>query len=323
MSSTQSPPLWLITGATGFVGRELLRQIAQQQCPVETKLLLSKDSSAQSRKNHLCGDLRDPDSLSAVCKNVTTVIHLAGIAHVGAAASKQARAVNLEGALALLHAAISAGVRRFVYLSTVLAAEPASTRTAYGEDKAAVERALLAAAKAKQIEVVILRATNIYGPEMRGNLAALIRLTHAKLLPRLPRLDSYVSLVGVSDVAGALIAAASEQRAPRDSGGVLVTLTDGQRYSMNALQDSVYAALGRHPSHLRMPAVILFTAAATAEILGKLGLYRGGIGLHTARNLTRDAVFDNAEAQQRLSWQPSTTFYTELPALIEAVVKKR
>jgi len=272
---------------------------------------------------------------------IDTVIHLAGVAHVGQA--QQARAVNLDATLELLNAAISAGVRRFVYLSSTLAAaaeQGSGDITHYGRDKLAVEQALLAAASESKIEVVILRSVNIYGVGMRGNIAAMIRLMRAGRLPRLPVLNTKISLVSVIDVATALVTAASADLDcdpnPESSGSatsntaantkpkqqgkpaVRVTLTDGVDYSLNAIQDAIYATIERHPSRLRLPGVLLFSAASAAELLSYLGLSRSGISRRTYRQLTRDNLFDNTEARRALGFVPTTTFFETLPSIAAA-----
>ena len=274
---------------------------------------------------------------------IDTVIHLAGVAHVGQAQAQQARAVNLDATLELLNAAISASVRRFVYLSSTLAAaaeQGSGDITHYGRDKLAVEQALLTAAAEGKIEVVILRSVNIYGAGMRGNIAAMIRLMRAGRLPRLPLLNNKISLVSVTDVATALVTAASADLDcdpnPESSGSatsntaantkpkqqgkaaVRVTLTDGVDYSLNAIQDAIYATIERHPSRLRLPGVLLFAAASAAELLGYLGLSRSGISRRTYRQLTRDNLFDNTEARRALGFVPTTTFFETLPSIAAA-----
>jgi nucleoside-diphosphate-sugar epimerase len=278
---------------------------------------------------------------------IDTVIHLAGVAHVGQAQAQQARAVNLDATLELLNAAISAGVRRFVYLSSTLAAaaeQGSGDITHYGRDKLAVEQALLTAAAEGKIEVVILRSVNIYGAGMRGNIAAMIRLMRAGRLPRLPLLNNKISLVSVTDVATALVTAASADLDcdpnPESSGSatsntaantkpkqqgkpaVRVTLTDGVDYSLNAIQDAIYATIERHPSSLRLPGVLLFAAASAAELLSYLGLSRSGISRRTYRQLTRDNLFDNTEARRALGFVPTTTFFEALPSIAAASREK-
>lgn len=310
---------WLITGSSGFVGRALLTRLATfNQRPPLLRLLERRPTEPPTVFQSCAGDLGDLQSLRRACEGIDTVIHLAGIAHVGSAASAEARAINLDGSLSLLRMAIDAGVRRFVFLSSTLSSDQSIQ---YGRDKHAVEEALLAAAAAGSIEVVILRAVNIYGVGMRGNIAAMIRLISSGVLPRLPKLTNRLSLVGVDDVVSALLLAATLD-SPADPSvlmaklAIRVTLTDGCTYEINAIEKSIYDAVERSPSHWRLPVVLLFVASAMAELLEKLRIFRSGIGLRTYRNLTRDNLFDNHSAKAELGFEPSTTFFAQVDKLV-------
>jgi len=310
---------WLITGSSGFVGRALLTRLATfNQRPPLLRLLERRPTEPPTVFQSCAGDLGDPQSLRRACEGIDTVIHLAGIAHVGSAASAEARAINLDGSLSLLRMAIDAGVKRFVFLSSTLSSDQSIQ---YGRDKHAVEEALLAAAAAGSIEVVILRAVNIYGVGMRGNIAAMIRLISSGVLPRLPKLTNRLSLVGVDDVVSALLLAATLD-SPADPSvlmaklAIRVTLTDGCTYEINAIEKSIYDAVERSPSHWRLPVVLLFVASAMAELLEKLRIFRSGIGLRTYRNLTRDNLFDNHSAKAELGFEPSTTFFAQIDKLV-------
>ena len=310
---------WLITGSSGFVGRALLARLATfNQRPPLLRLLERRPTEPPAVFQSCAGDLGDPQSLRRACEGIDTVIHLAGIAHVGSAASAEARAINLDGSLSLLRMAIDAGVKRFVFLSSTLSSDQSIQ---YGRDKHAVEEALLAAAAAGSIEVVILRAVNIYGVGMRGNIAAMIRLISSGVLPRLPKLTNRLSLVGVDDVVSALLLAATLD-SPSDPSvlmaklAIRVTLTDGCTYEINAIEKSIYDAVERSPSHWRLPVVLLFAASAMVELLEKLRIFRSGIGLRTYRNLTRDNLFDNQSATAELGFEPSTTFFAQIDTLV-------
>ena len=340
---------WLITGGSGFVGRALIERAAKaesaasaasaarderaatcNQRPPLLRLLERRPTEPSPLFESCAGDLSDPHSLRRACEGIDTVIHLAGIAHVGSAASAEARAINLDGSLSLLRMAIDAGVKRFVFLSSTLSLDQSIQ---YGRDKHAVEEALLNAAAAGSIEVVILRAVNIYGVGMRGNIAAMIRLISSGVLPPLPKLTNRLSLVGVDDVVSALLLAATleplvpplDPNSPADPSdpsvlmaklAIRVTLTDGCAYEINAIEKSIYDAVERSQSHWRLPAVVLFAASAMAELLEKLRIFRSGIGLRTYRNLTRDNVFDNHAAKAELGFEPSTTFFAQIDTLV-------
>ena len=345
---------WLVTGSTGFVGQALRRRLnalgaIEPAGAAETHSAIEVPQSNEAIKVLYAKRDQATSCLSAVAikakksEPIDIVIHLAGIAHVGRARAQQARAVNLDATLELLNAAINAGVRRFVYLSSTLAAaaeQGSGDVTQYGRDKLAVEQALLAAAAEGKIEVVILRSVNIYGAGMRGNIAAMISLMQTGRLPRLPLLGTKLSLVGVTDVAAALVAAALQDLDREidsnpnrsvavdlaansglkqvNSAAVRVTLTDGVEYSLNAIQDAIYAAIGRHPSRLRLPSVLLYAGSLAIELLGYLELNRSGISRRTYRQLTCDNLFDNTEAKNFLGLEPTTTFFEALPSIVEA-----
>ncbi len=115
---------WLITGGSGFVGKALLARLAASEPrPATLRVLVRQPSDAPACFESSVGDLRDPHSLARACEGIDTVIHLAGIAHVGSAASAEAHAINHDGSLALLRAAIDAGARRFVFNASKNAAD--------------------------------------------------------------------------------------------------------------------------------------------------------------------------------------------------------
>src|SRR5690606_21508026 len=99
---------------------------------------------------------------------VDVVIHLAGIAHVGASEA-DLRAVNLTATLNLARAARLAGAHRFIFISSSKARYP--SHSAYGRLKMEAEAQLLAMHHPASFAVICLRPSLVYGPGMRGNLS--------------------------------------------------------------------------------------------------------------------------------------------------------
>jgi dihydroflavonol-4-reductase len=119
----------LVTGATGYLGVELVRALRAQDRQVRA---LARSDAGAARLDGLGaevvrGDVTVPDSLPPVFAGVTRVFHLAGVVAHRAREDARLRAVNVEGTRNALAACRSAGVERVVFVSSVAAVGPAAT----------------------------------------------------------------------------------------------------------------------------------------------------------------------------------------------------
>lgn len=309
----------MVTGATGFVGQALCRRLIKENW--ELRLLLRSSAKiaclpAELRANSILGNMLDSDSLEEACAGIDTILHLAAVAHVGDISEQLSEDNNLVGTENLLQAALNQQVSRIVFLSSSLAqAAELSTGdvTAYGRGKLAAEVVLTKAGDRKQIEVVILRPVNVYGVGMKGNIAGMISMIKSGSLPRLPALLSRISLLGVEDLAEALVLAAKSPEAA----GKIYTLTDGQVYSISEIEIAIYEVLGKPLPNWRTPAMLLYMASAVAGLLSKLGLRDSSISTRTYRNLKSDNVFENDKICRELGFKPQEDLFTALPIIVE------
>lgn len=314
----------MITGATGFVGNALCRALVGENSQVRVLLRnpeLSVNIVEELRAQVVMGDLDNPQSLIEACADIDVVFHLAGMAHVSVESEQQSYAINVVGTKNLLSAVLEQKVGRIVYLSSSLAhaAEIGSGDvTEYGRQKLAAEKLIEEAAARNKLEAVILRAVNVYGVGMKGNIAGMINLIRKGYLPPLPALSSRISLLGVEDLAAALLLAARRSEAA----GKTYTVTDGQTYPIAAIEEAIYRCLNKALPRWRTPAVILYAASAIAGFLSKLGGKEGSISTRTYRNLTTDNLFENASICAELGFVPSSSFYQALPAIVEHQVAK-
>jgi nucleoside-diphosphate-sugar epimerase len=174
----------LVTGATGFVGRAVVAAFAQHDTvraavrrPPQPPL-----PGGVEVVQHL--DLTQTPDWTAALDGVEQVIHLAGIAHIGGGVSPELYdRINHLATAELAAAAARAGVRHFVYVSSIRAQtgpaadhalterDPATPTDAYGRSKLAAETAVRAAG----VPFTILRPVLIYGPGMKGNFALVLR----------------------------------------------------------------------------------------------------------------------------------------------------
>jgi len=315
----------LVTGADGFIGTALCQQLAaagynlvrltrsRRQAP-KTELA-DADSFALGSRD-FSGDIRDGELLDRAMQGVNVVFHLAGLAHVDSPDPALLHAVNVEGSVAVATAAVRAGVGTLIFFSSSLAEAAERGRpdaTAYGRAKYLAEQHLREIAGPADLRLIILRPVAVYGPGMKGNLAALIRLIRRRRLPPLPRLATRYSLVGLDDLCRAALLAAQSGAITSDT----FTVTDGEQYSLNAIEAAIYQALGRNPPRWHSPRAVFYLAALGAGLLNRLAGRRSSLGLRTYRGLISDSVFSNREICEQLGFTPRQTFYTALPSLID------
>lgn len=294
----------LVTGSSGFIGRRLVAKLQAQ----------GHDVRALDRSRH---DLTRPESLAGLCDGVNVIYHLAAYAHINQADLTVLRDVNIGGTRHLVRAAINAGVPRMVYLSSILAdPDVDQPRTAYGNSKLQAEELLQQAHNAGELDGVILRPVNVYGPAMKGNLMTLMRLIQRGVMPPLPRFRAILSLVGVDDLCDAIIKAgaiAPSREIP------ILEITDGQSYAIKDLEIAIRKALGKPVPRWATPAALFYLAALGAEVSSKWLRLRNGPGLRSYRALSQGQRADYSKAHQHLGYNPRSTFYRELPGIVASM----
>ncbi|MHA1152657.1 MAG: NAD-dependent epimerase/dehydratase family protein, partial [Alphaproteobacteria bacterium] len=238
---------------------------------------------------------------------VDAVAHLAARVHVTRETAKDSiaafRRTNVEGTLRLAEAAALAGVRRFVFLSSVKAlgdaspngplteASAAKPQDPYGVSKWETEVGLARLAKEKGLEIVILRLPLVYGPGVKGNFRALIRLVDWGLPLPLGSVANRRSLLYLGNLVDAIDRCLSHPAAA----GRSYLLRDGEDLSTAELVRRLAAALGRRTALFPVPARLL-----------KLGA--GCIGrAAVARRLLGSLTVDDGPIRRELEWNPPFT----------------
>jgi nucleoside-diphosphate-sugar epimerase len=164
-----------VTGASGFVGSRLLRALAQAGAP-DVRLLLRNPGSVAGLPESwrvVPGPLAEPEAWSDALRGVESVIHLAAV--TGKAPRRLQHQISVEGTRLLVRAAERAGVRRFLYVSTIAVSYAKRPHYHYAEAKAAAE----AVVAGSSLDWLIVRPTMVLGSGS-PNLASLERLA---LLP--------------------------------------------------------------------------------------------------------------------------------------------
>ena len=316
----------LITGASGFIGRHTQAYLLDMGFTV--RVLLRSENTLRT-ENHprlqkYYGNIRDIESLEVACEGVDCIVHLAGIAHVNCD-EDYAHKINVGGTKLLLDAAIARNVEKFVLVSSSLAVEAMGdpdASTAYGATKLMAEKLIMDEHVKGNIVGVVLRPANVYGVGMRGNIALLIRLITKGLIPGLPALENRFSMVGVNDLSRAISHSIKSERA----NGRTYLVTDGQQYSISAVERETYKVMGKKMSGLKLPRMLLYVMFLVVDLLGRvLRVFKfnlpalGNLNLRTYKRLVSDNLFNSNEICDELSFKPESTFYSELPRIIKKI----
>ncbi len=295
-----------VTGAAGFVGRALLQAAAT--AGHETVALTRRAGPVAGAAHTVTiTGLDDADALRRALDGCDAVVHLAARVHVmrreGAEGAARFAAVNVEGTRAVRDAALAAGVRRLVHLSTAKVhgegggapyrdADPLRPQGAYAGTKADAER-LLGATDPARLGWTILRPPLVYGPGVGGNFRRLLQL--AALGARLPLplggLDNRRSLVAVDNLADAILVALTHPAAV----GRAFVVGDAESPSTSELLGRLGAALGRPVRLWPLPRGLL-RAAFTA-------VGRGG----EAARLLESFEVDASGIRAALEWRAPLT----------------
>jgi UDP-glucose 4-epimerase len=208
------------------------------------------------------GDLARPQNMAAALAGVGAVIHSAGIAHaMSGVPEDDYRVLNTEATLRLARAAQRAGVKRFIFLSSIRAqsgpsanevlteALPPQPTDAYGRSKLAAEQGLAEL----DVDWVALRLTLVYGPGVKGNMAELVRLARSPYPLPFGRLTAKRSLLALDNLASALeTVLALPERMQR-----ALIVADAEPLSIPEMISILRRGLGRRPGLIPVPPRLL------------------------------------------------------------------
>jgi len=261
-------PLVALTGATGFIGRRLLQELPRRGFRVRV-LLRRPTEIALDSGSAIIGDLARPQNMAAALADVDAVIHSAGVAHaMSGVPADDYRILNTEATIALARAAERARAKRFVFLSSIRAqvgpaaagviteARAPEPTDEYGKSKLAAEQGLAELG----IDWVALRPALVYGPGVKGNVAALVRLARTPYPLPLGGLNAKRSLVAVDNLVDAV---ATVLRAPGPLRRPLI-VADTEPLSVPEMIAALRAGLGRRPGVFPVPAAMVALALRAA-----------------------------------------------------------
>lgn len=292
------PTKILVTGADGFIGRHVLRDLNRRALPAIAAT--RHGGEVEGTPGIAIGDLGAPPDWSGMLEGVSHVIHLAGRAHILRETETDPEAafhrINAEATRQLADAAKAAGVRSFVYLSSIAVYDPALThlaaatnedpKTGYGRSKLAGETAIRQVAN-EQMTWSILRPPLVYGPGVGARFLQLLKLASSRLPLPLGGVRNSRSLLYVGNLTDALIMGLDHPEMKNRS----FLISDGEDLSTPELVKLLGAGMGKEPMLIKVP-----------KSFCDLGATLTGLGTPW-RKLTGTLTLDTTELARATGWR--------------------
>jgi len=300
-------PLVALTGATGFIGQYLLKELPKRG--YRLRVLLRRPTMLPAGcASAVIGDLAKPYNMAEALAEVDAVIHTAGVAEtMSGMPEDDYRVFNTEATIGFARAAERARVRRFVFLSSIRAQsgptaegiltedrEPRPT-DAYGRSKLAAEQGLAET----RLDWVALRLALVYGPGVGGNMERLIKLARTPYPLPLAGLKSEHSLLALDNLVEAVdrvLAAPEPLRRP-------LIVADPKPLTIGAMIAAMRGGLGRRAALFYVPKSLLKAALRSA---GRGQAYEPLFG----------SLVADPSALARLNWEPPVATPQGLAALL-------
>jgi len=309
----------LVTGAHGFIGSALCTALAHT--PVRLRLAVRQPTAALPGVEMVrIASIGPQTPWTDALQDCNTVIHLAARAHVMHEAAHDPlaayRSVNTDGTLHLARQAAAAGVRRFIFLSSIKvngevtapgnpfrASDTAHPQDSYGTSKWEAEQGLRQIAQGTGMEVVTIRPPLVYGPGVKANFAALLRAISNKLPLPLGAIHNLRSLVGLDNLVDLILTCTTHPAAAQQT----FLVSDGEDLSTTELVRRMANAMGQPSRLLPVPAWLLQAGATWV-----------GQGA-AAQRLCGNLQVDIQHTRDVLGWTPPVTLNEGLRRAVAAM----
>lgn len=296
----------IITGASGFVGRAILERLSsERQFELRGVVRRRIDNPIEGVAYFPVAELGQVVEWTDVLVGANVVIHTAGRVHMMADTATDSlaeyRRINVAGTLDLAHQAANAGVKRFVFVSSIKVngerTEPGRPYSVhddpapvdpYAVSKYEAEQGLRELAQTTGMEVVVVRPTLVYGPDVQGNFLTMLRWVYRGIPLPLAGLKNKRSLLALENLVDLLRCCSIHP----DAANQIFLVADGEDLSVTELLMRLGVALGKPAKLFSVSAGIL---EAMAALLGKRD--------HVKRLLGSLQV-DDSKTRDILSWTP-------------------
>ena len=311
----------LVTGANGFVGRALCSEALARGAAVRgvTRALSDLPTGVD---NVVVGSINGSTDWLDVLADCEVVVHLAARVHVMQEATadplEEFRRVNVQGTLNLARQAAAAGVRRFVFVSSIgvngaetfkkpfVDHDQAAPHSPYAVSKHETELGLQALASETGMEAVIIRPPLVYGPNAPGNFGSLMRWLQRGVPLPLGAIHNQRSLVALDNLVDLFVTCLTHPAAANQT----FLVSDGEDVSTTELLHRMGHAMGKPARLLPVPASWLKLAAT---LVGKKDM---------AQRLCGSLQVDIEKTRRLLGWTPPLTLDQGLKKAAEGLVRE-
>lgn len=299
----------LLTGATGFVGNAVLTQLNQQsgltvrtygrRDPVGLQL------GSTNNWSHFVGEVGAAVDYASALQSVDIVIHCAAQAHVMNSLANNCadlyKDTNVDGSINLARQAIVAGVKRFIFISSVKVNGESTTNASpfshasrpapednYGRSKQAAEDGLRTLVANSGMELVIIRPPLVYGLGVKGNFFSLLTIAKSNLPLPLGAIHNQRSIVALDNLVDLIITCVTHPHAANQT----FLVSDDDDISTTQLLEMMARAAGKSPRLLPVPMSWLRLAG---KLTGKQAVIE---------RLCGNLQVDISHTKKMLGWQP-------------------
>jgi nucleoside-diphosphate-sugar epimerase len=305
----------LITGATGFIGRHLVKALKNEGRSI--KCLIRKSSQIDFLKELnaeiVYGDLRDKDSLKKALIETDIIYNVAG--EVFALDAGNYYSVNVSGVNNLLEACSNGSVRKLIHLSSSSATGPNPVRdlpvnenspccpiTPYGKSKLEGEKIVKELSRSYKVPTVVIRPPLVYGPGVSESSRVLmfLKLIHNGMFKIIGDGNNFVSLCYIDNLIHGMLLAEKENR----SAGETYFLADARPYTINQIASTIATELGKELPLPHMPFFAANILSFVLPIFSKPFGVTSPLTRNTIKELTSNWFVDIKKAQLELGYRP-------------------
>jgi nucleoside-diphosphate-sugar epimerase len=297
----------LVTGAAGFIGGRIRDRLGAGGIDVR-----GVDFSTDLRRGIAAADVTEPGAVDLPARGAEVVIHAAAVLDPRRATPEVAWRTNVLGTRNVLDAAIAAGARRFVHISSTSVFGESDFPDGVTEDypvhvdgdrfaqtKMAAEQVVLQAHAAGEIECTILRPADVWGPGSRRWTVLPLDAIRSSRLVLPARGEGILSPLFVENLVDAVELAAERSEAP----GQVFTISDGAGISCREFFGHYARMLGKAPPPT-LPSFAAIGLAALPEAAAKIGGVHTDANRASMRRLARPGTYSIEKARRLLGYEP-------------------